>query len=361
MIWVLTAGFGDGHNTAATHVAAALRRSQPTEPVAIMDLMAMTTPRLAAFSQAAYRHLIVHQPWLWHLMFKAFASPSLGEGTRLMRPLIERLNAELRHQRPRLIVSTYPIYATLLEIARAEGQPVPPVLTVITDAISIHPTWTMHPSSAYCVLDECSREIVQRMVPAACPIHVTGFPIEAALANSEPTQQAQRRGLLYLPSTPPAHVQATLQALRPLLVAGQRLTIAPGRHARRYYHQLRRFAESNTDHTVEVLPWTDAMPALLAEHAVVITKAGGAITNEALAARTPVILDYVVPGQEEGNAQRLVASGWALRSHSPAQTAELAQRLLGPEGEAMSTRMASLNGIHAADRVAEIACQLMEV
>ena len=48
------------------------------------------------------------------------------------------------------------------------------------------------------------------------------------------------------------------------------------------------------------------MPELLTSHHLVITKAGGATIQEAIAARTPVLISQVVPGQEEGNARLIV-------------------------------------------------------
>ncbi len=59
-------------------------------------------------------------------------------------------------------------------------------------------------------------------------------------------------------------------------------------------------------HPVEILGWTNRMPELLMSHHLVITKAGGATVQEAIAARTPVIISQVVPGQEEGNARLIV-------------------------------------------------------
>ncbi len=50
--------------------------------------------------------------------------------------------------------------------------------------------------------------------------------------------------------------------------------------------------------------WTDRIPTLLQTHHCVISKAGGAAVQEAMAARCPLLIDYIVPGQEEGNAGR---------------------------------------------------------
>jgi processive 1,2-diacylglycerol beta-glucosyltransferase len=50
-------------------------------------------------------------------------------------------------------------------------------------------------------------------------------------------------------------------------------------------------------------------------HHVVVSKAGGATTQEAIAARCPMLVSQVVPGQEEGNYE-------LLRRHSAGALAE---------------------------------------
>jgi processive 1,2-diacylglycerol beta-glucosyltransferase len=54
---------------------------------------------------------------------------------------------------------------------------------------------------------------------------------------------------------------------------------------------------------VQVLGWTNQMPRLMLTHHLVVTKAGGATVQEAIAGRCPMILNQVIPGQEDGNAQ----------------------------------------------------------
>ena len=57
---------------------------------------------------------------------------------------------------------------------------------------------------------------------------------------------------------------------------------------------------------VELIGWTREVPALLASHHLLISKAGGATTQETIAAGCPMIISQIAPGQEEGNAQLLV-------------------------------------------------------
>jgi processive 1,2-diacylglycerol beta-glucosyltransferase len=81
------------------------------------------------------------------------------------------------------------------------------------------------------------------------------------------------------------------------------LTVTVGRD-----EKLRRAVESIRAASAQkftIIGWTTELPQLLASHHVLVSKAGGATVQEAIAAACPMIINQVVPGQEEGNAQLL--------------------------------------------------------
>jgi processive 1,2-diacylglycerol beta-glucosyltransferase len=67
----------------------------------------------------------------------------------------------------------------------------------------------------------------------------------------------------------------------------------------------------------EILGWTSQIPHLLMTHHVLVSKAGGATTQEAVAARCPMVVNQVVPGQEEGNCELLLRHGAGALATSP--------------------------------------------
>jgi processive 1,2-diacylglycerol beta-glucosyltransferase len=93
------------------------------------------------------------------------------------------------------------------------------------------------------------------------------------------------------------HALETAQAL--LLWSNWHVTITAGRDLR-LKARLEELARGAPAHA-EVLGWTDRVPELLMTHHVVIGKAGGATTQEAISAHCPMLVNQVVPGQEEGN------------------------------------------------------------
>lgn len=353
VILVLTAGFGDGHNTAAASVAEALRRLSPDEEVVVSDLITETLPRLADVLKGLYQVAITHLPSAWRALYKLLEKGDLDAGRDpWLRPLTLALKRRLETDRPRLIVSTYPLYAGLLAALRRQA-PMPPLVTVITDSTSVHPIWLKDPSDLFCVADEETLEVVARMGAAREKVRITGFPVSLQFVDPAPPS-VPGPSILYLPSTPAGHVAATLEALRPLLLSGTRLTLPVGKHRSRLYHVLRRFTDSLPSECVEIIGWTRRIPDLLRSHSLVICKAGGAILHEVMAARIPPVIDYVVPGQEEGNADYLLSRHCALRSTTPQETGEAVARLLEQDARLarqMRERMLPISVPDAALRV----------
>ncbi len=77
-----------------------------------------------------------------------------------------------------------------------------------------------------------------------------------------------------------------------------------------------------TRHPAKLIGWTREVPALLASHHLLISKAGGATTQETIAAGCPMIISQIAPGQEEGNAQLLVDNHAGVLALTPERIAE---------------------------------------
>ena len=113
---------------------------------------------------------------------------------------------------------------------------------------------------------------------------------------------ANRRGQIAAASPPITGKAKAGRSLERLLkVPDLDLTITVGRDASLKATLTERLREHGD--RVHVYGWTNQMPRLLMSHHLVIAKAGGAMVQEAIAARCPMIVNQVIPGQEEGNAR----------------------------------------------------------
>jgi processive 1,2-diacylglycerol beta-glucosyltransferase len=318
-VLILTAGYGEGHNSAARALRTAFDE-QPDVAAELVDLFALKAPRLNEVTRRGYLGLINRAPGLWRAVYGWLDRSSLAPRLFSALPGHTRLLSRLVAERdPVALVSTYPVYPWLMR-RRAFQAPRRPQFTVVTDAITINSLWYRAPADGWFLTDRDSGDfLISRGVPAA-KVHVAGFPVAAAfadrpaqLAPPEPAAGVPPR-ILYMINSGRTRALATARAL----MAGRhwQLTITAGRDPvlMRELQVLARDAVA----PVEILGWTDRIPELLMTHHVVISKAGGATTQEAINALCPMIVNQIVPGQEEGNCELLRRHGAGTLAETPA-------------------------------------------
>lgn len=319
-ILILTASYGEGHNSAARALRAAFAEHPGTEPV-VADLFAALAPRLDPLLRRAYLGLINRAPGLWRRAYgwldRSPRAPLLFRALAPHRAALARLIAE---QRPHAICSTYPVYPWLLQALRSRGVAVPPAYTVVTDALSINSLWHRATADGWFVTDPDSAAQLRAAGLPPARVAVSGFPVALAFADRDPALRPPdpaaggRRRVLFMINSGRAGALAIARALlaRPDLA----LTLTAGRDEglRRELESLARSAPAEA----RVLGWTDRVPELLMTHHVVVGKAGGATTQEGIAALCPMVVNQVVPGQEEGNWELLRRHRAGVLATSPA-------------------------------------------
>ena len=327
-ILVLSAGFGEGHNTAARNIAAALERESGgrVEPV-VLDPFTAAAPNLSAFMKWGYQFMTNRMPGLWQWLYDSTSQGNFGNHVwdrwvGLMRWLEETLAA----RRPETVVMTYPLYAAFIPRLNPAVPRPRRVYVAVTDSITIHPIWTQAPAHRWFVTDYHSREVVTAQGVPQEKCSVTGFATSAAFTATT-VPESERRGLLWLATTGTRHVRATLSGLLRDLPEHIPVTIVTGRQEARLRPVIEKKLRLSTPRPVTVLGWCETVPDLMLRHEAVLTKSGGATTHECFAAAIPAIINYTIPGQEEGNARLLELTGCGCRSEDPEQTGALLREL----------------------------------
>ena len=115
-------------------------------------------------------------------------------------------------------------------------------------------------------------------------------------------------------------------------------------HCRRGFRKLRRAIESAVGDRksrlcqgcggqVDIVGWTNELPHMLCRSHLLIGKAGGATVQETIAAGCPMIMNHVVSGQEEGNAQLIVETNSGVIAKSPTEVVEQVQRAFADDAK----------------------------
>jgi processive 1,2-diacylglycerol beta-glucosyltransferase len=305
-ILILTAGFGDGHNTAARNVADALDLTSDEVKVEVLDVFQSSLGLLNDVLKKAYLGLTRFAPSVWNGIYSMLDnSKGLESNLLAFGNLKSALEQILEQSQPDCVLSTYPVYAHVIrEIYRDHSERPFRFITVVTDSISVNSSWFRAPSDWYCVPNEATAQVLRKNGVPAEKIKAFGFPVNPLFAekDQETVQAPAADGpikVLYIINTGKKKSGKAVDRL--LEVPRVHLTITVGRDAE-LKEKLARRTERFGDR-VRVLGWTNQMPRLMMTHHLVVTKAGGATVQEAIAGRCPMILNQVIPGQEDGNAQ----------------------------------------------------------
>ncbi|PTY01095.1 galactosyldiacylglycerol synthase [Opitutus sp. ER46] len=317
-ILYLTAGFGEGHNAAARALADATAERFGSGSAPILDAFAVARPRLNQHSRRFYLRLINQAPRAWSAFYRWLdRSPRADRYVTLLRRELDVLAERIRRERPVALCSTYPVYGFMVAELRRRGLALPPLFTVVTDSITINGLWWRAPSAGWFVPNADSAVVLARA--GVGPVHTLGFPVSpvfaddgARLLRPDPGPGVPPR-ILYLVHSGNRDAFATARRL--LAEPGWDVTCAVGRDEG-LRTALMRLADDRVRST-PILGWTPEVPRLLMTHHVVVSKAGGATTQEALAAGCPMIVNQVVPGQEEGNSELLRRHGIGALATTP--------------------------------------------
>lgn len=302
-ILILTASFGDGHNSAARQLAEALDGSSE---VKVADPCSLGSPRVNAFLNKAYREVITYAPSLWKRIYDSTDQQDFSKRLFFLNNTEKAVGALLEQFRPDLVVSTYPIYPYQLE-RHFENHPRVPIVTIVTDSMEVNAAWTRSPSDYFLVTDLSTKNaLIEKDIPGE-KVVVSGFPVSPrfeTIPKVEPDAPTNPFRVLYFPTSRYPHVRKLMRAVLDLPGLNAEVTVVLGRNVRRLYKKTTELRDAYPGR-VRLRGWTTQVPELLCSHHLVVGKAGGATVHEAIAARCPMLVHHLVPGQEEGNIQLL--------------------------------------------------------
>jgi processive 1,2-diacylglycerol beta-glucosyltransferase len=323
-ILILTAGFGEGHNSAAKGVRDGLACVASDETtVELRDLFAEAYGRTNELVRRGYLALINSAPRAWGVVYRWLDRKTdyNTEFQRLIRlkmqfaPVLERFQ-------PDIVVCSFPAYANVLQEILGTERACKCVV-IVTDSITINASWYRSPADYFVVANEQSADVLRSAGVAPERIRTFGFPVSPKFADFAddrplPSSNSSRR-VLYMIN---AAKRGATELVRLLVKLGADVTVTIGRA-----DELRPEIEAAANgHRVKIVGWTNELPRMMHDNHLLIGKAGGATVQETIAARCPMIINHVVAGQEEGNARLIVETNSGVIAQSPREVAAQVQR-----------------------------------
>ncbi len=357
---VLSAAAGAGHVRSAEALVVAFQAQGV--PATHVEVLERTNPLFKRLYSNLYIELVNRQPQVLGYLYHALDRPWQMQKRRLA---LDRLNTGplvklLRQARPSLVVCTHFLPAEVLVYLRRKGILDMPVGIVVTD-FDAHAMWLYRDVDWYFVACEETKVHLAALGIPADTIHVTGIPIDPGFAAAKPKRETR----LSLGMDPDltmllvsaggfgaGPVESLVRALHDVRSPVQ-LAVICGKNA-----PLARRLEDfqGAKHPMKVIGYTKEMDRWMAAADLLVGKAGGLTSSEALASGLILVIVNPIPGQEERNSDHFLEEGVAIRCNNlPALAYKIDTLLADAERLArMRKAVARLARPHAASEIVSI-------
>ena len=121
--------------------------------------------------------MVQYAPSVWGGIYSLLDNSKLVEGRLGSFTRLKNALSDILHEtQPDVVVSTYPVYAHVIEdpVRNYTERPFR-FLTVVTDSITINSAWFRAPSDLYCVPNEATADVMHKAGVPRSQIEVSGF------------------------------------------------------------------------------------------------------------------------------------------------------------------------------------------
>ncbi len=338
-VLIFTADAGSGHRSAAHALEAVFQEQYAGRCVTqVVNPMRLPgAPSILRVAEENYIDQITRTPEWYHFQYETtdtrFLASLLNEGASVL--LQRAIRRCLENWPPHVIIAVYPLYTrAVVEIGRELSHRFP-MITVVTDLVSVHTAW-FERSVDLCLVptDAVGEKALQNgMTPQQ--VKVTGIPVHPRLVRRPADRAALRAQLGWATDRPAALILGGGAGMGPIEEIAEEINrrcpaaqvaVVAGKNER----LRQRLADRAWSIPTHVYGFTDQMPALMHAADVLVTKAGGLTVSEGLACGLPMVIHQVTPGQEEGNAAYVETRDAGLHLPAPEEIGELLARWLRP-------------------------------
>ena len=370
-VLILTSDMGYGHRSTARAVDTALhnRYAGRVETQIVNAFDHPKVPNLLREDPDSYNRMVREHPELYQKSYQALNRPlpttfyELG----LTAVLGQAVGDIVRSFAPDAIVATHPNYLAPLKTIYTLRRQRIPVVTIVTDMGDVHVMWFNEVSNVTLVPTQAVYEAALENDLTPSTVRITGIPVNPRLGDDTCPRGEVRHSLdlapdcttvLFVGSQRVNNLMNAVRVLNHSNLPVQAIVVAGGDDET--YAALSAF---EWHLPVKLFNFTDDMPTLMRAADVIVSKAGGLMVTESLAAGLPMLLIDVIEGQETGNAAYVIEHGAGEVVKEPLEFLEAAYHWLSGDQHVLKTRAEAAGRAgrpHAAYDAAELAWGLAQ-
>ncbi|MCB9419340.1 MAG: glycosyltransferase [Ardenticatenaceae bacterium] len=366
-ILFLMSDTGGGHRASAQAICEAIGFLYPDQFEILIEDIWMDHTRWP-FNQLPHLY-----PWLsssgtrwWMVLWRVTQRPFLWKSIMRMTDWVTRrgILRFLREVQPDIVVSVHPAMNHLGVEWVKQICPGVPFYTVITDMVTVHPTWVCPEVTGCAVSTQPAREQAIAAGMPAEKVAVCGQPVGLKFAHLN-GERPVLRARLDLDGERPCilivgggegigrvydiarSVAQTVEQAQLIIVAG------------RNKHLKQKLEAIIWEIPTQVYGFVQNMSELMGAADILVTKAGPGTISEAFIAGLPIIISGYIPGQERGNVDYVLENNAGAYAEEPVEIARLINDWLHPQNdllEQMKQNAARLARPQASLEIARLLC-----
>ena len=357
-----------GHYQAASAVEKGLLSIDPGIEIEKVNALGYTNPILGKIINKAYLEVIKKKPELWGNIYD---NPEVMKKTAKARNALHKFNMSkvrklIDSKAPDVIVCTQAFPCGLVaDYKRSCGKDTM-LVGILTD----------HAPHSYWLYDEVDYYITPSSETAAVlegkgvppeKIKAFGIPVDPKYVEGHDTARIKkelgfdgdRPVILVMGGSQGLGVmEETVKSLFKDEHHGYQLLVVAGSN-KKLFSRIKKIEKKNGSGNIRVFSHVDNIDELMEVADVVITKAGGMTTAEALVKKLPLLIIEPIPGHERMNADYMVAKGAAVEVTDLRQIHEILNGLFDA-GDAVGTMRRKCGEISKPGSAIDIAKLILE-
>jgi processive 1,2-diacylglycerol beta-glucosyltransferase len=336
-ILIVYTNAGAGHRRAAEALYQVAAAQFPTATIRILDTLDYATPFLRKHYPGSYLFMVHYCPWLWGLFYYLVDSRFIYPLVRWFRRTTNSLHCQkfenyIQEEKPDLVISTHFLPNEIISHIKRKHGFTTCLATCITDYYP-HMFWRDTGVDWYFTPN---RDLAERLGKWGVPaerIKDFGIPIMPEFGLEQPVAALRLRlgltekftVLITSGGYGVGPAEELIEQLKRIRRSFQAIVICGNNP--KLVADLAHFKD-DPGHRFQIYGFVDNMHELMSISDVMISKAGGLTTTEAMAKGLPLIVLYPIPGQESSNCDFLLQYRASLRARSPRHARRLVEELL---------------------------------
>lgn len=361
-ILLLTASYGTGHLTSSRSINNSLLELYPEE----VETKTIDFVKTASFfrsdriSEKIYNFSMQHFR-LYHFIFNVTDCNLMRHICDFIFPTFyKKIYKLLLRENPDLFITIHPHWNFLVDAYNKRMKEKTRYICVVTDSIKIHHIWITQGADYYIVCDKDTKDVIATHNIDKNKIVVKGLPVDPGFSKqiskekflSELGLEPERITFLVVIGLGDAgRFLKLIDYLTKISSMNFQLMVVTGKY-KNIYNKL---VNKQSLVPLKVVGWTDKMADFIKSSDLVISKGGGAIVMETLAAGKPVFIPVFTPGQERGNAELIKRYGFGFVENNFRKIKEIMRELISKPELILEiqNRVKKYSNPHAAKEIAE--------